>query len=296
MIVLRLKGGLGNQLFIYVFGLYLKERKNENIIFDQSPYFKLLSNKYNNFSKKYFITLSLNKFFNYRSVPNLIGKFLFKLAKLNKYYFNLSLLPFFYSEEEICKDYNKKELKGLFKCINGHFINKDYALKLSKKLILPSIDISKKNKKYLKEIEYSNSVSIHIRGSQYVNYEEIKSTYAPIDKKYYKKSIEIINKYVINPKFFVFTNDLKYAISVMDFDKNIIFIETNGPDYEHFYMMSRCKHNIIINSTFSWWAAFFNENNKKLVICPSKWSGEVLVNQYYDALPLDNYIKVNNLA
>lgn len=294
MIILRLKGGLGNQLFTYVFGLYLKQIMNENVIFDQSPYFKLLSNKYNNYCKKYSVTLSLNKFFNYQKVPNLIGKFLFKLAKLNKNYFNCSLLPYFYSEEEICKNHDKKKLKVLFKCINGHFIIKDYALKLSEKLKLPAIYLSNKNKKYLQKIECSNSVSIHVRGRQYVNDRGIASTYAPISKNYYKKSIEMIRKYVPNPKFFVFTNDLKYAKSIIDFNKNIIFIETNGPDYEHFYMMSKCKHNIIINSTFSWWAAFFNENNKKLVICPSKWSGEVIVNPDYDDLPLANWIKVEN--
>jgi len=292
MIILRIKGGLGNQLFIYAFGLYLNKISNENVVFDTSPYFKLFSKNYNNFCKKYSITLRLNKIFGYRKISNFLGKLLFKLAKFNTNYFTLSFLPSFYSEEEVYRFLNKKKLKGLIKCIDGHFIRKDYALKIGEKLKLPAIDLSIKNKNYLKEIENNNSVSIHIRGKQYINHIGIKSTYAPIDRNYYKDAIQVIREKERDSKFYIFTNDKEYAKSILDISNDMKIVETNGPDYEHFYLMSRCDHNIIINSTFSWWAAFLNENKKKIIICPKNWSGEKMVNIHYDTLPLEDWIKV----
>lgn len=126
--------------------------------------------------------------------------------------------------------------------------------------------LSEKNKEYLKKISDSCSVSIHVRRGDFVKY-----GYSLITDEYYLKAIEIIKDKIDNPKFFVFSNDHDYCRRIFEGKIDYEIVEGNdGKDsFRDMQIMSNCKHNIIANSTFSFWGAYLNKNSEKIVIAPN---------------------------
>ena len=141
------------------------------------------------------------------------------------------------------------------------------------------------------EIKRSNSVSVHFRFGDYL----VKSYHSCTDKDgflYYKKAIRYIQKYVDNPKFFVFSDDMKYMHKHVDWFKdikNVVYV-TGNKNQVDLELMSLCKHNIMANSTFSWWAALLNKNTNKIVIYPEIWvaRNRPLINYIEGWLRIDN--------
>ncbi|EPO2592080.1 alpha-1,2-fucosyltransferase, partial [Escherichia albertii] len=84
----------------------------------------------------------------------------------------------------------------------------------------------------------------------------------------------LINKGVINKRtlFFIFSDDIEWCKDNIFLDNKTYFVQGDTYHVElDMLLMSKCKHNIISNSSFSWWAAWLNENRNKIVIAPSKW-------------------------
>lgn len=130
------------------------------------------------------------------------------------------------------------------------------------------------NQQLKQELESCNSVSIHVRkGKDYL----IRDVYAgTCDVGYYRDAINYIKKHVTSPKFYLFTDNIEW---VKDNMKELLE-EAKVIDWNpsvgwgnHFDMqlMSHAKHNIIANSTYSWWGAFLNQHNNKIVIGPKQW-------------------------
>jgi hypothetical protein len=112
----------------------------------------------------------------------------------------------------------------------------------------------------------SNSVSIHVRRGDYVNYPNQHPTQS---LEYYKKALEIIGK----NKVYVFSDDINWCKENMDWKEyDMIFLEIDNP-YHSLYLMSKCSDNIIANSSFSWWAAWLNPSPNKKVVAPKIWFG-----------------------
>lgn len=118
---------------------------------------------------------------------------------------------------------------------------------------------------YVKKIDVpKNSVSIHFRRGDYSNNQKMHPL---LNSEYYYNALDLIQNY---SQVFVFTDSTipdNFKI------KNVKIINLNN-DYDEFCFMSSCDHNIIANSTFSWWAAYLNNNKEKVVVAPSNWFGE----------------------
>ena len=130
-------------------------------------------------------------------------------------------------------------------------------------------NIDEANLSLSERMQNCNSVSIHVRRGDYYSY-----GMPIIGEDYYNKAIDYIKQNVDNPVFFVFSDDKGEAEKVVEKScSNYAFIDINhGNDsYKDMYLMSKCKHNIIANSTFSLWGAFFNKNTQKIVIKPKNW-------------------------
>ena len=129
--------------------------------------------------------------------------------------------------------------------------------------------LDKKNKALLLNITKTNSISIHIRRGDYVNH----ALHGNIcNENYYKIATNYIQEKTDNPVFFVFSDDPNWCKKHLHL-QNSTFIDWNtGRDsYRDMQLMSHCKHNIIANSSFSWWAAWLNINPDKIVIGPDRW-------------------------
>lgn len=119
------------------------------------------------------------------------------------------------------------------------------------------------NEKY-SEILLGNTCSIHVRRGNYVE----RQHFHPLQTiDYYKNAISIIGEETL---FLIFSDDIEWCKINLNFIKNKIFISGNL-DYQDLYLMSMCDHNIIANSSFSWWGAWLNQNKNKKVIYPSFW-------------------------
>ncbi len=129
-----------------------------------------------------------------------------------------------------------------------------------------------KNKELSEKIDETNSVSIHIRRGDYLNNKN-KKIHCICSLQYYQASINKILEKINNPTFFIFSDDIEWSRKNLttDFDTTYISHNIGKTSYNDMNLMSLCKNNIIANSSFSWWGAWLNSNQNKIVIAPKKW-------------------------
>ena len=171
--------------------------------------------------------------------------------------------------------------------IDGYFQSEKYFIDIKKELLNTfKPDSSTEafiNKKYGKLLS-TKTVSLHIRRGDYVN---LKNLYNILDKEYYKKSLDVIGDY---DNCLVFSDDLLWCKNNLDF-KNITFVE-NEKDYIEMFLMSKCDHNVVSNSSFSWWGAWMNQNPNAKIIGPDKWFEKGYSNLNEKDIIPDNWIRI----
>lgn len=158
-----------------------------------------------------------------------------------------------------------KEENVYFRCLwqdESYF--KDYRQELLLKFKFPQIT-DEINLNILKLIETCNSVSVHVRRGDYVENIKYKEILGDVcNYKYYKDALDLISNKELNPIFYIFSDDIQWVKNNFDFlnEKKVFFISHNKgkKSFIDMQLMSICKHNIIANSTFSWWAAWLNNN------------------------------------
>jgi hypothetical protein len=123
------------------------------------------------------------------------------------------------------------------------------------------------------EILSSNAVSLHVRRGDYVERPEIQAIHGNCEIEWYEKALNLLKERVENLKLFIFTDDIEWVRSNMTFDVGTVYVPKydDGNDHEDLILMSKCKHHIIANSSFSWWGAWLNGSTSKLVIAPDRW-------------------------
>jgi hypothetical protein len=142
-----------------------------------------------------------------------------------------------------------------------------------------------------------NSVSIHIRRGDYVSNKLFNSMLGVLPESYYFNAIKYIRTVVEKPAFFVFSDDIDWCKIVFQKEKDVFFIENEKSKRgaaSDLKLISICKHNIISNSSFSWWGAWLNKNPNKIVCAPKRWvSEENIGNKLIHAIDIlpDKWIK-----
>lgn len=122
------------------------------------------------------------------------------------------------------------------------------------------------------QIENSDSISLHFRRGDYVENPKTNKYHGVSSMSYYQKAVERITKKTNDPTLFIFSDDIQWVMAHFESEFPMVFIEQSDEGlHSDFRLMSICKHNIIANSTYSWWAAWLNENENKTVIAPEKW-------------------------
>ena len=292
MITCHLLGGLGNQLFQIFTTIAYALNNNNNAVFlniDKTSGMTLRKTYWNTF------LCDLNKA---KMIQNVIPKMeyikesLFSFTELphmqsNK---NIMLLGYFQSYK-----YFQDKQKELFQLIN---------LEKQKQEI---INITNKNIKNIKikNINFLNTISMHFRIGDYKN---IQYNHPIMTIDYYEKSLNIIldkinqTKKTQQPQQPQIKYKVLYFCEIHDLDEvNIIikklkskfvklefeYVNSSLEDWQQLLIMSCCRYNIIANSTFSWWAAYFNTNADKIVCCPCQWFGTRLSHNIIDLFPVE---------
>ena len=132
-----------------------------------------------------------------------------------------------------------------------------------------------RNREYLDQIDGCNSVSIHVRRGDYLS-PEYASSFLSLGDDYYRQAISLMKEKYDNPRFFIFSDDKDYIEKAFEHleDKVIVTGNDGQNSFRDMQLMSRCRSNIIANSTFSVWAALLNSNKDKTVIYPSAYMNE----------------------
>lgn len=254
LILISMVDGLGNQMFQYAFGLYLK-KLGKNVKID--PRWYRQSNSYRKELLSCFDLLG--------DIP-FCSKTESALFPLVKEEHNKDKLNFNTDWENFNQELN---LFGYWQDYRFISSNEEYlkkAFKLKKELNEP-------NKHWLNKIKNKNSVMVHVRRGDYFNYPE---RYNILDASYYKKAIDIISEKVENPEFFFFGTDLKWIEeNLIDYCSTYNIVDCNLEKEEDcvfdLELMKNCKHQIIANSTFSLWSAVLNDNKDQIVVAPKEW-------------------------
>jgi len=291
MIIIGIYGGLGNQMFQYACGkviankLAVELKLDISLVSDRTPTENFTLREYELGVFKIDEQLaSLSEV--RRFVPNLWNATYFtkKLFKVKRILTNKEL----YYEKAKFKYENQINYIKDNTYIHGYFQTDKYFNSIKTELLnIFSLrkEIDQLNISLISKMKNENSVSIHIRRGDYHC-----STFELLDiSTYYSKAIEIIKDKVKNPVFYIFSNDTFWTeqhFSSFDIKKTFVKNNTGENSYMDMILMSKCKHNICANSSFSWWGAWLNENQKRIVIVPKKWfkSGEFIDNTY-DLIP-----------
>ncbi len=275
MIITKLFGGLGNQMFQYAFGRYLSIKNRCELKFDIS-WFRNKNAIGTN--RKY----SLNIF-------NIDEKFA-SVKEINKlkYKFNfiplIKILRLFNKNYNIYKSSYYPEKGSCFNPVIHSLIKKDIYIEgywQSEKYFMEIQDIIKNDftikinpvqniKKLLNEIKKNNSVSIHIRRGDYITNPVTNKFHGVCSLGYYYEAIKIINKKIKNSVYIIFSDDPGWVKKNFKIKNKSKIIEGNA-DYDDLRLMQNCKHHITANSSFSWWGAWLAENKNKIIIVPKKW-------------------------
>lgn len=293
MIVVNLVSGLGNQLFQYAFAKTIALRNNVDLKLDNSffDHQNLRKFELNNFQLESSIVdyEDLVFFKKIKSSLNLKYKILRKLERfLPEYRRSIFIEKKLWEYDDTAKKINDNTyLEGYWQNAN-YYINLDSSIR-DEFLIKNPYD--PRYLTYLNNIEKSNSISIHIRRKDYITDVNASSTLGALSIEYYNKAIRYISSKVLDPIFYVFSDDLEWA------KKNLLtkatYVEIEDGKLPHFELslMSKCKHNIIANSSFSWWGAFLNRNEEKIVIMPKNWVRDDSINKKIN-LKLSSWIQL----
>ena len=237
----------GKKVILDTTDIYKKMKSMErNTIFDVFclDHDYVINNKMYNFLKHYFFALLKKCVNNYKEVS--FGNYDKNIWELNSAY------------------------------INGHWQTEKYFALYREKVLeafatKQSVNMNTELGKIIQN-ETNCTVAIHIRLGDYTLKDNAKLYGNICNSEYYRKAINHMRSVCDNPLFIVFSNDINQAKELIA-DKDIIFANyrSEKDGWIDMWMMSKCKHNIIANSTFSWWAAWLNTNENKIVIAPQKW-------------------------
>jgi len=262
MNVVKMVGGIGNQMFQYALFKNFLEQGVET--------------KYDHWrTAQYHNGFVLDKVFNIKKLPV-------------DQSFNPDSLE--RVQEKTWPNYNQSILEKRNSYVEGNWQNVGYfpnQENLRNDLSF-KIDLDKRTKDLLDEINETESVSIHIRKGDYTT---MPRYFFQADwMNYYALAVGRILKNTKGVKFFVFSDDMTWT-KRNSFIPNPTFIDWNkGNDsWKDMLLMSNCKHNITANSTFSWWGAWLNKNPNKLVTTPNKW---FLDGTDSNLITLDEWIKI----
>lgn len=276
LVIIRVNSGLGNQMFQYAFYLSFI-MKNKEAYLDTNWY---KSNRiHNGFELKRIFNVDFNEaneelkreygIFN-------SGKILYYFYKVfgKKTYKSINgsdaikYIPDIYNFDNVYLDGYWQSPK-FFSSIE-ETIRSIYSFP-------PILDAN--NKKWEEMENFTNSVSIHVRRGDYL----ADDFFSVCQEDYYNTAIKKIDAIVNNPTFFVFSDDMEWVRKHLKLT-NAFYIDNNhgNNSYIDMQLMSKCKHNIIANSSFSWWGAWLNQNPEKKVVAPKLWFKNVYADDILD--------------
>lgn len=269
MIITKLKGGLGNQIFQYACGRALALRNNDRVKLDIIGYNS--SNGIDTVRKYSLFPFNIKaEIATEQEILKL--KYPFGIISKGMRFFRAKILRQFETglNKKILNYKGSIYLDGFFQT-EKYFLDKEKEIRDDLKLTASTSAKFQENFNLIKNTPIS--VSLHVRRGDYVSDKVTNLHHGTCNAEYYAKALEYITSKIGNEiKVFVFSDDINWVKENMPLAYPAEYVSAPEiPDYEELILMSKCNHNIIANSSFSWWGAWLNENRDKIVVAPSKW-------------------------
>lgn len=276
MITAKLIGGLGNQMFQYALGKKISIKRNAVFKLDKTLLEKSTLQKLSGATVRGYELGEFNIKVQFAGFWEKIP-----LTKVKEILFNV-------------KDNLKRieKIKGSI-YLDGYWQSEEY-FKDIKSTICRDFSLKIKSKNFIKMAELISgpgSVSLHFRRGDYAKRRKTGEYHGLLSPDYYQKAVSLICESVKNPRLFVFSDDVNWVKENFKIRQPVTYISgscklTNA---EELVLMSLCKHNIIANSSFSWWGAWLNSNPSKIIVAPKRWFRAKIK---YDSLLPDDWIKI----
>jgi Glycosyl transferase family 11 len=280
MIIIRIQGGLGNQLFQYAAGKCLAHRLDTVCKLDVSSLhqnqLRKLELDYFSFAPLIASQKEIKQFLYFQSLyrhkPSLFARFGKNIYREPHYHYDGNFTKL---KEPLYLDGYWQSEKYFFSVADiirqGYIIQKPFIAHLENKV---------------SQFQSVNSVAVHIRRGDY-SQKNIANYHGILTAAYYNSAIGLLSEKLNNPFFYFFSDDINWVRQNININYPHEFLSgQTKPAIEDFYLMSRCHHNIIANSSFSWWAAWLNNNPEKIVIAPKNWFNKAPLNTK-DLIPKD---------
>jgi hypothetical protein len=283
MVVVSIKGGLGNQMFQYATARGIT--KNGRVFID--PIF--IQN--NSQSSENFTARRINLYLFPNLKARLVSPLLQKALHKPSFWCNnfRRIMRFRYYkqlENEFIREKHPIYLDGYYQS-EKYF--KDVRNQLLNEFAFPKLDDALNEAMALQIQSCNQAVSLHVRRGDYLKPGILKyHGVLPID--YYKKAIEVIETTVKAPAYFVFSDDPEWSkVNLSFLGSKAVFVDHNissSSAWKDMYLMTLCKHHIVANSSFSWWGAWLSKNDEGVKIAPCKWFNPEVANfQIEDFIP-----------
>jgi hypothetical protein len=270
MILVRLCGGLGNQLFQYAAGRRLAHARGAELVLDLGWYAQTPSS---NTPRKYELahypiqarttTRAEDWWCRFHS-----GRLLRRLPIIPRRWHNFREKAFDF-DRSVLDLPDDTYLDGYWQ---SHCYFEDIADAIRAEAT-PLKPAGPRDMAVNEKIVATASVSLHVRRGDYVTHKAAAGVHGTCSVSYYQKALAKIASLVRNPHFFIFSDDVEWARSSIATPGPNTFVDHNGPEaaFQDLRLMSLCKHHVIANSSFSWWGAWLNPNEEKVVVSPQAW-------------------------
>ncbi len=281
MIVVNLKGGLGNQMFQYAFGKALSIRNSDEVLLDTSGLSRAneVGDIYRPFTLSAFnIKASIASAETAARMKDPYGIF----SKLWRR-FSFKVLR----RQNIGWNPRAARMRGDI-YLDGYWQSPKYfepfELAIREEFTLAE-PLSPAAAAIAERMQSSNSIMLHVRRGDYVSNKAVAAAYGPCTPAYYERAVAYLSQHVQDPSWFIFSDDIAWVKEHLPLPGNVTYVsETPMTDPEELVLMAACKHNIIANSTFSWWGAWLNPNPEKIVAAPTPWI-DAMPREYADLIP-----------
>lgn len=283
MVSIILSGGLGNQMFQFAAAKALALRLDTGLMLDLSF---IDQHRKKSWSRPYELDIFSHSANIKKRKANLNRIFIYIIPSLNKKPIGRWILSLFkyYCENDNINFLSLTNGTTLFGYFTSEIFFKQYRDEILSEFTF-KYPFNTYCQEKSNEIENCNSVSVHIRRGDYLN-ENNSNIYFHCSPEWYLEAIQLMSQKIGSSVFYFFSDDITWAQENFSFLTNSRFIDTNhgSNSFNDMRLMSLCKHNIIANSTFSWWGAWMNKNENKIVIAPK---------YYYKNSPKPNFTPEN---
>jgi hypothetical protein len=293
MITVILIGGLGNQMFQYAAARRLAEKHLTILKLDISSFETYKLRKYNlhcfHICECFADNNQVKDLYKKNSFFKKVGKKITSRLNFFSYgYPNVLTEKYFHFDPQILNAPNNVLLDGYWQSEKyfsdiTDILRREFVVKYQQDPI---------SAKFAEQIKNTESVSLHVRRTDYVNNLLTSQVHGTCDLKYYAQAVKYIGERKSNPHFFIFSDEPEWARYnlKLGFPTTIVDCNDASRNYEDLRLMSSCKHNIIANSSFSWWGAWLNQNDHKMIIAPKHWFND-LSRDTKDLIP-EQWIKI----